>query len=334
MGEQVDVNARILQLEGAINLLAAQNRQLQQQNPRVDPFRIPDPIKGLPSFDGNRKQLSQWLATARRTLDLFRDVPDAQQQMYLQAVINKLEGKARDIVCIAGDITTFEEVQNILTHALGDKRDIASYKTALWQNRMTDKVNLHTYYKNAAETVQNIKNLARAKDLYRQHWEAVEAFIEEDALAAFLTGLSRYLFGHCQSAKPRDIREAYAFLCQFETNSEIRSKLPQGQQPHKSNKNNQKNHNVNGESSHQQPARSGNFKMRTEDAPQPMEVDKSLQSRRTFNKKLVTNNLEANTDQEEEEEIPSEGEDFSIEINSLSSAPENFHRGQDRVKKT
>ena len=34
-------------------------------------FRIPNPIKSLPVFEGNRKQLSAWLQTAENTLNLF-----------------------------------------------------------------------------------------------------------------------------------------------------------------------------------------------------------------------------------------------------------------------
>lgn len=53
------------------------NAQQQQNNEQecriVDLFRIPDPIKSIPSFDGNRKQLSAWITTAENTLHLFKN---------------------------------------------------------------------------------------------------------------------------------------------------------------------------------------------------------------------------------------------------------------------
>lgn len=70
--------------------------------------------------------------------------------------------------------------------------------------------------------VQNIKNLARLETQYANHWEAIDLFIEEDALAAFFAGLSKTYFGYAQPAKPAYVREAYAFLCQFTCNESIR----------------------------------------------------------------------------------------------------------------
>lgn len=68
-----------LQLEN--NNLSQQHNQLLQQpappaeNRRADDFvRIPDPVKNIPSFDGNKKQLASWLTTARKTLYLFRNL--------------------------------------------------------------------------------------------------------------------------------------------------------------------------------------------------------------------------------------------------------------------
>jgi hypothetical protein len=51
------------------------------------------------------------------------------------------------------------------------------------------------------------------KPLYSQSWEAISAFIEEDGLAAFILGLRKPYFGYAQASKPKDLEEAYVFLC-------------------------------------------------------------------------------------------------------------------------
>lgn len=86
-----------------------QNQDQGQDNRVEDFFRIPDPIKSLPSFDGNRKQLTAWLTTAEETLNLFKGrVNDQLFKMYVTAVTNKIEGKAKDILCLAGNPKEFE----------------------------------------------------------------------------------------------------------------------------------------------------------------------------------------------------------------------------------
>lgn len=92
----------------------------------IDLFRIPDSIKSIPSFDGNRKQLSAWLKTCEDTLSVFSPlVTEPQLRLYVQAVCNKIEGKAKDILCLAGNPQNFDEIKQILTDALGDKQELS-----------------------------------------------------------------------------------------------------------------------------------------------------------------------------------------------------------------
>lgn len=144
--EQLKImNQTIADLQEKIAVLT-----IQQSQPSIDVasfFRIPDPIKSLPSFDGNRKQLSTWLTTTEETLNLCKDrVTGEVFKMYLTAVINKIEGKARDILCLAGSINDFESLKEILFDAFGDRQELSTYKCKLWQNKMVDGMTIHKYY--------------------------------------------------------------------------------------------------------------------------------------------------------------------------------------------
>lgn len=90
--EQINLQAifeQIQSLEQRVGVLQAENNNLndrvlqQQQQPQVnlvaaahagqaqdDIFKIPDPIKSLPTFDGKRNQATAWIQTVRRTLAL------------------------------------------------------------------------------------------------------------------------------------------------------------------------------------------------------------------------------------------------------------------------
>ncbi|XP_055617721.1 uncharacterized protein LOC129763032 [Toxorhynchites rutilus septentrionalis] len=287
--------------------------QHQIQDCRVeDFFRIPDPIKSLPSFDGSRKQLTAWLTTAEETLDLFKGrISDQLFRMYVTAVTNKIEGRAKDILCLAGNPKDFESIKDILTNALGDRQELSTYKCQLWQHKMTDGMSIHKYYQRSKELIQNIKTLAKQKEVFKNNWSAINLFIDEDGLAAFISGFQGTYFGHVQAARPKDIEDAYAFLCKFKKkNKEIVANSISEKTHHKAlNK-------FEGPFKGRQPnIQKPTFTPKNEvemskpfhtqnNYVTPMDVDPSLRSTLTLNKKLINNTeLDSrNNDSSDEEE--------------------------------
>lgn len=75
--------------------------------------------------------------------------------------MNKIEGKAKDILCLAGNPQTFLEINEILIEALGDRQELSYYKSQLWANKQSETMTVHVYFKKIKETVQNIKSLSR-----------------------------------------------------------------------------------------------------------------------------------------------------------------------------
>lgn len=263
------------------------------RNQAVDLFRIPDPIKSIPSFDGNKKQVAAWLKTAEETLRMFEPlVPQPQLRMYIQAVKNKIEGKARDIICLAGDPESFQEIKQILLEALGDKQELTYYKSQLWANKQNDSMTIHNFYHKTKEIVQNIKTLAKQNEIYNNSWQAICSFIEEDALAAFISGLQKPYFGYAQAAKPKNIEEAYAFLCKFSSNETISNnskKSNQFQNPQKWNQGNSAQSKFNHYQNKPNQFNTSNYKKPNGPNPEPMDVDASMRTRNSFVRKVVNN---------------------------------------------
>lgn len=287
-----------------------------------DPFRIPDPIKILPSFNGNKKQLNSWLETAEKTLGLFQDiVPPHIYQIYLTAVSNKIEGHAKDVLCTNGNPTTFTDIKNILVAALGDKQELSTYNCQLWHNKMDGNVNSH--YQKTKQLVYNIKSLAKQNPKYNEHWDAINDFIDEYSLAAYVSGLQRPYFGYVQAAEPKTIENAYAFLCKFTSNESNRN-LTQVSITQSKTKNESKFSKSTGQEnnySHQKPnySKSNNNQNQnpkpqrsetTERPAEPMDIG-SVKSKLTLNKKI--NNHELND---------SEEDDDDIDVNFTISPPE------------
>jgi hypothetical protein len=86
-----EIRAELASITGALNAMIQRNtenertinrlnEQLNLQRNPGDLFRIPDPIKSIPSYDGNRNQLNAWLKTVQDTLDIFR--PNVTEQHF------------------------------------------------------------------------------------------------------------------------------------------------------------------------------------------------------------------------------------------------------------
>lgn len=165
------------------------------------------------------------------------------------------------------------------------------------------------------EIIQNIKTLSKQNENYRTHWGAINEFIEEDALAAFIAGLREPYFGYAQAARPKDVEDAYAFLCKFKSKEITANNMSQ---PNKNNQNFQKfnrNEKPNPNKTPQNNNNSDNSKseskktLYTQPPPQPMEIDPSLRSRLTLNKKSIHNNeILEHSDSSEQSDAEEENE--------------------------
>lgn len=134
--------------------------------------------------------------------------------MYEQTIINKIKGTARDTVCVNGNLSGFAKVSAVLKAIYGDKNDMATYQTQKWSLKMEES--LHLCYKKSKEIIQSMKSLAKQKELYNNHWEAINDFLDQECLTAFINGLNKQYFGYAQATKPEDLESAYAFLCKFQ----------------------------------------------------------------------------------------------------------------------
>lgn len=314
----------------------------EQPQIAFDVFKIPDPIKSIPEYDGNRKQLNAWLQTAEETLNVFKPLAgELQFRLYLQAVSNKIKGKAKDALCLAGNPQSFEEIKAILLETLGDKQELTFYKSQLWATKQNEGMTIHSYFNKIKENIQNVKTLAKQNNVYNQAWPAISMFIEEDALAAFISGLRKPYFGYAQAAKPKNIEEAYAFLCKFNSNeiiSENARKIRIGNQtPNKLFPPFQKQKEWNPYTQTQNkvvPSKDEDVSMRTRNMggrnkPIPMEVDTSMRSRNTFNRNYSNGN-QVNTHElhkdDEEREVVNTDEDpiteFEVNSSNFQADPE------------
>lgn len=188
---------------------------------------------------------------------------------------------------------------------------MATYQTQMWSLKMEES--LHLYYKRTKEILQNMKALAKQKELYNNHWEAISDFLDQECLAAFINGLNKPYFGYAQAAKPEDLESAYAFLCKFQ-NAENTKKHTTNPSPHPQKtfgkpffKSEQKNSNTN---THK-PA-SERHKI------VPMEVDPSIRS--NVRNAIFNHSAEGEEEEHESDQTDDEPEELNFRIASNITA--------------
>lgn len=181
----------------------AQNNLQPAREAADDIFRIPDPIKPLPTFDGKKKQATVKVQNVRKTLERFRNrVSEKIIEMYEQCVINKVIGEARDILCSNGNPQTFEEAARVVLSSFGVKNTIATYQTQI--KNMTMENSRHNNYKQAKELMANIKFLEKENRIYAANWETVNLFIEQET---YINGLQKHPNGLPKQQNRRTLKQ-------------------------------------------------------------------------------------------------------------------------------
>ena len=165
----------------ASNSVASSVAQGANLSVNLDAFyKIPDPIKAVLVYDGNKKQLFAWFKTAENALNIFKgNVHYAVYQMYEDAISNKIQGRAKDALCLEGNPTDFQDIKEILTKTFSDRYDLSTHMCQLWHNKMNNSTNLKGYYMQTKELLQTIKQIARQNEKYNESWSAINHFIDE-----------------------------------------------------------------------------------------------------------------------------------------------------------
>lgn len=63
--------------------------------------------------------------------------------------------------------------------------------------------NINRHYQNTKQLVYNIKSLAKQNPNYDKHWAAINEFIDEHSLAAYVSGLQEPYFYYVQAAEAK-----------------------------------------------------------------------------------------------------------------------------------
>lgn len=182
-------------------------------------FHVPDPIKQLSEFTGNKKELTIWLDEVDQLYNTFAikgddDEPDTMNAYYVQAIKNKIKGEARITLCANGNPNTIPEIKKVLLQHYGDRRDIATNLNLLFNIKKGDKSHLK-FYNETKELETRIKSNLQVNPL-----TSVQ-LLEKIIITKYLDNINEPLASIIRSANPNSMEEAFQ-LVTLNQNAEIR----------------------------------------------------------------------------------------------------------------
>lgn len=173
-------------------------------------YSVPDPIKQLSEFNGNKKELTIWLDEVDQLYDTFKikgqnGGPDTMNAYYVQAIKNKIKGEARVTLCANGNPTSIPEIKRVLLQHYGDQRDIATNLNLLFNIRKGDKTH-NKFYMEIKELETRIKSNLQLNPL-----STIE-LLEKITITKYLDNIQEPLASIIRTTNPSNLEDAYQYV--------------------------------------------------------------------------------------------------------------------------
>lgn len=261
----------------------AELQEIIQGNGQHDRFKLPDPIKNMSDFTGNKKEMAAWLEELDELYDMYlvkgeNDAPDTIPSHYVRAIKNKIKGDARTTLCANGNPHSIPAIRRVLLDHYGDQRDLATNLSHLFHMKRGDRNNLK-YYTDVKELSSKIKTNLTINPM--ETGDLIEILI----ITKYLDNIGEPLASIIRQSKPVTLEAAYQAVC-INQNAEARNR------PAHTTNRNYNNKNKNGDTSDDKNA--------PKSYPKPVKKT-ATQHKPYFKVKAEAHNHEVAEENEEEE---------------------------------
>lgn len=179
-------------------------------NAVINSSKIPDPIKFLPSFDGETKTLHHWLTAAQDVLALYEDVRVAAPAVYrvwIGVIRSKIVAKANEALVSRNIPNDWDAIRLNLIEHFGDRRDLSTLCQKIPYMKQGQK-SIDTFHKEVTELSANINQKILLDIRYDGHADAVMTFVREITKNAFIDGLNEPYNLTVRGSRPQTLEDA------------------------------------------------------------------------------------------------------------------------------
>lgn len=171
--------------------------------------KVPESIKLLPEYSGNKSTLSSWLVSAQAIVDEYEPLHgDAIWARWLGNIRQKIVGQAHDALSLRGVNRNWLEIKAALIEYFGDRRDLSTLQQEAANLQQGDKA-IETFYREALELQVKITEKIHLTQAYNGHAQYVAHYACDAVKNSFIDGLNPPYSAFTRNANPESLANAF-----------------------------------------------------------------------------------------------------------------------------
>lgn len=174
-----------------------------------DASRIPDAIKLIVPYKGDKKSLAAWLSSVEEKLEhaksLFPSTADIKSVMplWLSVIRDKIVDEASDALVARHTDCEWSEMKRVLIEYFGDKRDLCGLVTQICYLKQNTR-NITDFYNECRELLSNIVAKLSLDSEMKKCIKTLSNSYEDMILNSFIDGLDEPYSTLTRVSRPKD----------------------------------------------------------------------------------------------------------------------------------
>lgn len=198
----------------------------------LDRGKIPSIVRDLPDFDGDARALSNWILDVEDCLELYEDFRERfEYHLVLKTIRRKIKNEANDILISNNTPNDWSQIKEVLRLYYADKRDLMTLDNQMKDMTRQNNETIETYYSRVREMITLISSAITTDESWRGHEAAIIKLYNMKALDTFIRGLGDPLSLFVKNFKPKSLAAAYHYCIDFMNlktrNAAFKPQLPQ-----------------------------------------------------------------------------------------------------------
>lgn len=203
-----------------------QEEKIAMMEKTLKTLRIPDAIKDIPPFNGNKTDLSNFIGQVDDVLTILKPAfeQQAQAKVLLRAIRNKIVGNANDVLIMYNTKVDWPSIKQNLINHFADKRDETSLIRDL-HNIAQRGDTVEVFFAKILEVINALKNWVELNTLNNPE-EVIKKcqWYDEMGLAAFISNLRDPLGSMVRAMRPTDLPTARLYCLKEQNITYVRNR--------------------------------------------------------------------------------------------------------------
>lgn len=175
----------------------------------ISNFRIPDCIKTISHYDGNKSDLFNFIDSVDTIFSTLLPLVDNNiKAIYNNEIRKKIIGNANDVLNQYGRVRDWEQVKEILINHYADKRDEYSLTRDL-HTLHQGNLSAESFFGKVNEVLASLINNISLQDISEDVRKNKIDYYHQLALDCFLTGLNRNIGNIVRAFQPKTLSDAF-----------------------------------------------------------------------------------------------------------------------------